>query len=116
MELRQELKDLGVDTDAGVKRMAGNAALYEKMLVSLKDLIKKSLARMDFDGDDYEDAIEAAHTIKGASGNLAVAPIYEAYTEIVAKLRAQQPEEAKKVFEKILPVQTAIVDCIEKNS
>lgn len=116
MALSQELKDLGVDTDAGVERMAGNTALYEKLLGSLKDLIQKSSDQMDFDKNDNESLIEAAHSIKGASGNLAVTPIYEAYTEIVDLLRKQQPEEAKKAYEKILPLQTAIIECIEKNS
>ncbi len=116
MALSQELKNLGVDTDAGVARMAGNTALYERLLGSLKDLIKKSAEQMDFDSKDYDNMIEAAHSVKGASGNLAVTPIYEAYTEIVDLLRRQQPEEAKKAYEKILPVQTAIIECIEKNS
>lgn len=60
--------------------------------------------------------IEVAHAIKGASGNLAVTPVYESYSELVRLLREQQPEEAKKVLEKALPVQNAIIDCIERYS
>ncbi len=116
MSLFQELKDLGVNTDEGLQRMGGNSSLYERMLVKLKDVIKDSAVRTDFDGDDYSDVMEAAHAIKGASGNLAVTPIYEFYSEFVKLLREQQPEQARKLLEKELPVQNAIIDCIERYS
>ncbi len=116
MNLIQELKGLGVNTDEGLERMGGNSSLYERMLVKLKDMINDSPVQMDFDCNNYDDIIEAAHAIKGASGNLAVTPIYESYTEIVKLLRAQQPEQAKKILEKVLPAQKAIIDCIEKHS
>ncbi len=116
MDMLQELKGLGVNTDEGLRRMGGNASLYERMLVKLRDMIKDSPVRMDFDCNDYADIIDAAHTIKGASGNLSVTPIYECYSEFVALLRGQQPEQAKEVLGKALPVQDAIIECIEKYS
>ncbi len=116
MNLIQELKNLGVNTDEGLQRVGGNLSLYERMLVKLKDMIKDSPIQMDFDCNDYSDIIEAAHTIKGASGNLAVTPIFESYSEFVKLLREEQPEQAKKILEKVLPIQEAIIDCIEKNS
>ncbi len=116
MNLIQELKDLGVNTDEGLQRMGGNSSLYERMLVKLKDMIKGSSVRMDFDFNDYSDVIESAHAIKGASGNLAVTPIYEFSSEFVKLLREQQPEQAKNLLEKALPVQNAIIDCIERYS
>jgi len=116
MNLIHELKGLGVNTDEGLQRMGGNSSLYEAMLVKLKDMIKDSPVRMDFDCNDYADIIEVSHAIKGASGNLAVTPIYEFYSEFVKLLRQQQPEQAKKILEKALPIQNAIIDCIEKYS
>jgi len=116
MNLIQELKGLGVNTDEGLQRMGGNASLYERMLVKLKDMMKESPVRMDFDSNDYSEVLESAHSIKGASGNLAVTPIYEFYTEFVKLLREQQPEEAKKILEKALPVQDEIIACIERYS
>ncbi len=116
MDLMQELKSLGANPEEGVQRMGGNSSLYERMLVKLKDMIKDSSARLDFDCNDHADIIEAAHAIKGASGNLMVTPVYEGYSEFVKLMRGQQTEEAKKVFEKMLPVQNAIIECIEKYS
>ncbi len=116
MSLMQDLRDLGADPDAGVKRMGGNSALYERMIKKLKDMLKESPVGMDFDCNNYDDMIEAAHAIKGAAGNLSVTPIYEAYSKFVDLLRGQQPEEAKKILEKVLPVQKEFIECIEKYS
>ncbi len=116
MNLIQELKGLGVNTDEGLQRMGGNASLYERMLVKLKDMIKNSPVKEDFDGNEYSDIIESAHTIKGASGNLAVTPIYEFYSEFVRLLRENQPEQARALLKKNLSIQNAIIDCIERYS
>lgn len=116
MDMIESLKALGVHTEEGIVRMNGNASLYERMLVKWIDMMKNSSVRPDFDSNDYVCIIEAAHAIKGASGNLSVTPVYEAYSEIVRLLRAGQPEQAKEVLEKVIPVQTQIMNCIEKYS
>lgn len=116
MSLLQELEALGVNTDEAVERMNGNASLYERMLVKFKDMIKDMPVRPDFDGSNYADVIEAAHAIKGTSSNLSVTPIYEAYSEIVRLLRENQPEQAREILKKVIPVQTEIVNCIERHS
>lgn len=58
--------------------------------------------------------MEKAHAIKGTAGNLSITPVYEAYTEVVNLLRTGQPDEARPVLERVLPVQTEIVACIKK--
>ena len=115
MGLLEELKKLGVNVDEGVNRLMGNAALYEKMLGSFVNMMEKSTVDPDFDGENYEAVIETTHAIKGAAGNLSITPVYEAYTEIVDLLRAKQPEQAREILKKILPVQAEIVECIKKN-
>ncbi len=116
MSLLEELRDLGVNTEEAIERMNGNVSLYGRMLVKFADMIKKSSVQPDFDSDEYSDITEAAHAIKGASGNLSITPVYEAYAEIVRLLRAGQPEQAKDILNKIIPIQTKIVNCIEKYS
>lgn len=116
MNLIEELKALGVDTDEAKARMGGNVSLYERMLVKFADMIKKSSVQPGFDYTDYAEMIEAAHAIKGASGNLSITPIYQAYSEIVRLLREDKPQEADDVLKKVVPVQTEIINCIEKYS
>ena len=116
MSLIDELKALGVNTDEAIERMNGSVSLYEKLLVKFSDMMKKSMIQPDFDCDDYDNITETAHAIKGVAGNLSILPIYEAYSEIVKLLRNQQPEQAKVVLEKVIPIQNTIIHCIEKYS
>lgn len=114
MELLEELKAKDVNVEEAIERFLGNASLYEKMLMKFLDLMNDMAVDTDFDCNEYNDIIEKTHAIKGAAGNLSINPIYEAYTEIVNLLRAKQPEQAKLILEKILPVQNDIIDCIKK--
>lgn len=115
MDLLEELKTLGVDTDGGLKRLMGNEKLYRKLLGSFVKMMNANTIQPDFEGPDYTDVTEKAHTIKGTAGNLSITPIFEAYTQIMNLLRSGQPEEAKAALKKILPVQRDILQCIEKN-
>lgn len=115
MGLLEELGTLGVNIEEGTKRLMGNAALYEKMMGTFHKMMADSSIRAEeFDCEDCTPLIEKTHAIKGASGNLSITPVYEAYTEIVALLRKGEPAKAKEVFENVLPVQTEIINCIQK--
>lgn len=114
MSLFDELKALGVNVDDALDRFVQNASLYERMLGSFTSMMKKMSVQPDFDCSDYDEITEKAHAIKGTTGNLSLSPLYEAYTEIVSLLRAGQPEQAKELLIKILPVQNEIIACIEK--
>lgn len=109
MALLDELKALDVNVDEGLERMMGNSSLYERMLVKFVKVMNDLEVSPDFDNNDYAEIIEKTHTIKGASGNLSVTPVYEAYTEIVNLLRSDKPEEAKEILRNILPVQKEIL-------
>lgn len=112
MSLFEELRELGVDIDGGLKRINGNEKLYTKLLGSFVKAINTYSVEPDFDGTDYNDVIEKTHAIKGTSGNLSITPIYESYTKIVDLLRAGEPETAREILKEIIPVQEKIVACI----
>lgn len=114
MDLLEELESLGVNVNEGVERLMGNKALYTKMLGMFAKMMRTSAVNPDFNSDNCNDMIETTHAIKGAAGNLSITPVYEAYSEIVSLLRAHKPEQAKEKIKKILPLQTEIVNCIEK--
>ncbi len=109
-----ELRSMGANADEALERVMGNAALYERMLGQFADMLAKSSVTPDFDDERYADMIEAAHAIKGAAGNLAVTPMYEAYTEIVRLLRADEPEKAREIIKKIQPAQAEIISCLKR--
>ena len=115
MNLLDKLRAMGVDVDDGLKRLMGNEKLYKRLLGSFVKMIRTQAVDPDFDENEYTEAIEKAHSIKGTAGNLSLTPIYEAYTEIRNLLRTDKPAEAKAVLAKVLPVQEEIISCIEEN-
>ena len=115
MNLLDELKELGVNVDEGLYRLGGNKAIYKKMLcASFVKMMNNYSVDPDFDHENYQDVIEKAHAIKGAAGNLSVTPLYEGYAEVVDLLRGGQPEQAREVLVKMIPVQEQILTVLEK--
>ncbi len=114
MDLLDELRKLGVDVDGGLDRMMGNSTLYRNMLIKLCEMVKECADNMDFESGDYPKMIDETHKVKGASGNLSVTPLYEAYSEMVSLLRAGKAEQAAAVYQQTLPIQDKIMACIEK--
>ncbi len=115
MSLIEELKELGANTDEALNRFMNNQALYERMLRKLPASVKELNVMKALEEGDTETAFTAAHTIKGVTGNLSLTPLYRAYSDIVAYLRGGEPESAKAVLERILPLQRKMIQCIEKN-
>ena len=115
MTLCEELKQLGVDIDGGLKRLAGNEKLYQRLLGSFVKTIETNCVKPDFEAADCTETIEKAHAIKGTAGNLSITPLYESYTEILKLLRGGEAEKARQVLNDILPVQEEIICCIKKH-
>ena len=116
LEVLEELKELGVDIEDGLKRLNKNEKLYKRLLGTFVKTMKANTISPDFDANNCTEAIEIAHAIKGTAGNLSITPVYEAYSEIVSLLRAGQTEEARTILKKIIPIQDEIIQCIEKYS
>lgn len=115
MGLFDELKELGVDVEQALKLLNDNDSLYEGLLGTFVNLVREVDIRPDFDNSDYSEVLEKAHKLKGVAGNLALTPLYEAYSKIVSLLREDKPEQAKKILTDILPFQEQIIHCIESH-
>lgn len=116
MDIITELEGLGIDTQDALRRFSGNSALYVKMLGKFVTASGDLKVMPYIDNEDYKTAENNAHTLKGVTGNLSLTPLYEAYTNIVNFLRTNEPQKAREILEKIIPVQADIVACIEKYS
>ncbi|MBF0195708.1 MAG: response regulator [Magnetococcales bacterium] len=86
----------GIDTGAGLKRMAGNVKGYINLLKRFKDNqvtftenIKKAL-----EGSDFETAERFAHTLKGVSATIGANELYKKTIplELAIKQRSNQTE------------------------
>ena len=116
MSLIESLKNLGVNADEGLERVMGDTSLYEMMLGMFVDAVRDNPVSLeDFSGANLDDLIKRIHTLKGVTGNLALTPLFTGYNESLILLRAGQADKAKAEFEKILPIQAEIVNCIKSS-
>lgn len=88
-----ELRSAGVDTESALRRMGGNAELYERFLFKFKDddtfrKIETAIAE-----NDYDAALRAAHTLKGVSANLGMNHLSDACAKIVKLIQSGLCEE-----------------------
>lgn len=116
MALIEELKALGADVEEGLERVMGDESLYDMMLGMFLDSVRDNpVSPSDFDGGNLEEVIKKIHLLKGVTGNLALTPLFDGYNQALVLLRAEKPGEAKAEFTKMLPVQTKIIDCIQRH-
>lgn len=116
MNLFEELGNLGVNVKEGLERVLEDEPLYETMLSMFPDKVNSNPVTMeDFDGDSLEELTGRVHILKGLTGNLAMTPLFAGYMQMLELLRAGRPKEAAKEYERILPVQTEIMDCIKEH-
>lgn len=116
MNLMEELKNLGADVEEGLNRVMGDRDLYDMMLGMFLDSVKEyAIVLEEFGAGDLDGLIQKVHTLKGITGNLALTPLFVGYTEILGLLRAGRAEEGRTGYEKLLPIQSAIIECIQRH-
>lgn len=116
MSFFEELEALGVNVEEGLERVLDDESLYETMLDMFPDRVNGSpIAIEDFGADSLDTLIERVHMLKGLTGNLAMTPLFEGYLQMLELLRTNRPKEAAGEYERILPIQTAVMDCIERH-
>lgn len=92
------LQDMGVDTQAALRRFAGNSALYERFLMKfLEDGTFKKVEDA-FKTGDWDSMLSAAHNFKGVAGNLGLNQLYQASSKIVSSLRAENRNDATEAY------------------
>ena len=116
MNLIEELKNLGVDVDEGLGRVMGDSSLYEMMLGLFVDSVRDNpVSAADYDGANLEELTKRVHMLKGVTGNLALTPLFNGYNQSLILLRAGKAADAKAEFERLVPIQTEIIECINKS-
>ncbi|MEG1805495.1 MAG: Hpt domain-containing protein [Clostridia bacterium] len=103
-EILFELEKWNVNTKEALERFADDTELYVECLQefvsdqsfeNLKECVKN---------EDYENAFENAHALKGVSGNLSLKPIYEIIGVIVEKLRKNNLTGINEDIEKLMAI------------
>lgn len=116
MDFMEELRGLGADVDEGLDRVMGDRDLYTMMLGMFQGTVDENAVSLeDFDAGDLEELTKRIHSLKGITGNLALTPLFNRYTEILGQLRAGQAKEGKAGYEQLMPIQDAFLDCIQRH-
>lgn len=114
MALLNELEALGANTKEALSRVMDDQDLYVMMLGMFSDALKSDpVLESEFSAADLDPLIRKVHTLKGTTGNLSITPLFNAYTQVLGLLRENNPGEAKRVWQSMLPTQEKVVACIE---
>jgi len=87
----------GIDAYMGLKRVAGNRELYQRILHRFAAENKNLIADLnaDLSEKNYQAAEQKVHTVKGSSGNLGAQKLYEVASDLDKALKAGQPASEK---------------------
>nr|WP_145545608.1 response regulator [Variovorax boronicumulans] len=79
----------GLDTQAGLRRVGGNRALYLRLLHQFADGQADAVQRIEaaLAAGRQEEAERAAHTVRGVAGNMGLAALHAAATTLEETLR-----------------------------
>lgn len=110
-DLIKKLGDYGADVAGIVDRFMGDEKLYQKCLVSFMQDGNFEQLRQAIEDDDIPSAFEAAHALKGVTGNMGVTPMYRKVCDIVEKLRIGQLEGVAADYEDLMSHKEAL--CVQ---
>ncbi len=100
MEYR-ELEEAGIDIASLTERLMGNKALIKRFMYRFVENENYTALQRAIRTSDWKSACEAAHTLKGMSGNLSMKDLFELFTQQVALFRAGENDKACGLMDRI---------------
>ncbi|MBQ1994095.1 MAG: Hpt domain-containing protein [Lachnospiraceae bacterium] len=98
-DLKTELTEAGVDYEGALERFMGRDDLYRKFIFKFLDDKNMEYLEEHLKNEDVEEALKAAHTIKGVTGNLGFDNLFNVDIPLVEGLRAGSMDGAWERFE-----------------
>lgn len=95
------LKEYGANVDEGMARCMGNEALYLRLVTTIPAEANFDKLASSIEARDLDAAFDAAHALKGVTGNLALTPLYQAVFEITELLRAKTDTDYTQLLAEI---------------
>ena len=97
----ENLKSFGAEIEKALPRCGNNEALYLRLVGMCADELRKSSLGEALKDGDLDRAFEIAHKLKGATGNLALTPIFDPVCELTDLLRNKTPGDYDKLYSQI---------------
>lgn len=95
---QEKLMELGINYDAGLRRFAGKASIYEKYLKQFIEDPNFSKLKDEMQKEAYEEAFKTAHALKGVIGTLSIERLFSIVSELVEALRGNNIVKAKEIM------------------
>ena len=92
---KQLLEEAGIDVADALTRFMDNEALMLKFLLRFPEDKNFPLLKQAMDSGDAAQAFEAAHTLKGVAGNLAMTELFQQVSLLTEDLREQDLSAAR---------------------
>ena len=96
-----DLKQFGANTAEGLRRCMNNESFYLRLVKMIPGDPNFQKLYDAVAGGDLGAAFEAAHALKGSTGNLSLTPIYAPVSEITELLRAKTQTDYSALVTKI---------------
>ena len=94
----EKLRAYGADADEGLERCLNNEAFYLRLVnMALQDAAMEDLGAA-LSREQYAEAFDHAHKLKGVWTNLAVTPIARPVVELTELLRHQTPGDYDALY------------------
>lgn len=84
-----DLKNYGADTAEGLRRCMNNESFYLRLVKMIPGDPNFERLFAAVENGDLDTAFDAAHALKGSTGNLSLTPIFAPVSELTELLRAR---------------------------
>lgn len=111
-EKRNRLKAAGLSYDEALARMMNNEGLLERVLRKFVNDASFGELEAAFASGDFKKAGEAAHTLKGVSGNLGFSALSETAAELMARLRDGRTDDCADLRVRLAGQYRAAIDAL----
>ena len=103
------LRRFGANTEEGLGRCLNDEGFYLELVnMELADTGFEKLAA-SLEQNDWKAAFEAAHSLKGSLGNLALTPIYAPTAELTERLQGGREADYAALLGEILSQRDALI-------
>ena len=112
---RKQLEEAGIDVASALERMMGSEELLERLLRKFLENQQYPALCAALKGGDTEQAVIAAHTLKGVCGNLSMVSLDGLFARQVDALRAGDLSLAYHLMEQITPAYVQVTAAIREH-
>ncbi len=113
-ELKEMLKNAGIDIDSVIARFGGREELAVKFYGKFPEDPNFSELKKNLEAGDVKASFIASHSLKGVAGNLGMVELFDKNNVVVEALRAGNLEPAKEGFPDVETAYNKVIEVIKK--